>query len=73
MNYINWNTQPFRIVAATADGEFTRWRNEVEHYAVALGCRSLLEHVDPATWVASYLSGEDAEDAVLAELAKVAE
>jgi hypothetical protein len=53
------------------DEDLSGWRAEVEGFITAIGERPNLSHVTEARWEWHFFEGEDPQDAVLSELAKV--
>lgn len=52
---------------------FVAWLRTMEAYSTALGARCSLEHVHEERWLWWFDQGEEAETAVLRELAEVAD
>ena len=65
---------PQLLPAGTLEPEgFEGWFAGVEDYVTALGCRCQLVHISAGEWQRAFYDGLTAQDAVLAELAGVAD
>lgn len=51
--------------------DFIAWRQNVEAFCTSMGCRALLGHVDENRWLFWFTMGQDAQSAVMVELAEV--
>lgn len=74
-NPTRWNPPAAPSIPASYEqvAGFIAWREAVEDFCTAMGCRCLLEHVDENHWLFWYSQGVDAEQAVMNELIDVAD
>lgn len=74
INDLNRNHPGMPHVAAGMEpAGFVAWMRTVEGCMTALGARCLLEHVASDRWLWWFEQGEDAQTAVMRELAEVAD